>query len=613
MHSKLKIAFLFVFWTACWPVMAQEIPATTPDTIQLYRSIESYSRRTKFTQFIYRLIVDPEGAILPGLNRKGNYLQEAPLVYRNFEGARIRKIDIESVDPFHYTHTDTVIENKYPLARLANEAHIKTSRLAIRNLLLIRPNMVFDSLLVKESERLLRSQAYLRDVLFHVQCTSENSDSVDLLITVFDSWSLIPKLILSPSQQSFQLNERNLLGSGHAFKNRYSWFPGTDGHSLSSQYYVPNIRNTYVNVNIYYDRDPIGNFKKGISVNRRFYSPFTRWAAGASVDQQFELDSIGLNDSLYYRHSLKFYEQDYWVGNAMQIFRGRAETNRATNFISAIRFNRITYRERPPETIDTLKRYSDKNLYLATLGISTRKYIRDRYIFNFGLPEYVPVGKVFSITGGYENRLQSGRTYTGARISWGNYFTWGILSYHVEYGTFWRVNRAEQGLFYAGVNYFTRLIEIGTWKFRQFVKPQAMFGIRRNASERININNGYGIEGFNSATLTGTSRLLLTLQAQSYAPWSLIGFRFGPFLGFSAGMLGTEKSGFKKSTVYTQLGFGVLIKNDYLAINTFQISLSYYPIIPGNSQHVFILNAFKTTDLGFRDFEMGRPYTNTYE
>ncbi len=89
---------------------------------------------------------------------------------------------------------------------------------------------------------------------------------------------------------------------------------------------------------------------------------------------------------------------------------------------------------------------------------------------------------------------------------------------------------AEQGVFTAGVNYFTGLIEIGKWKFRQFVKPQVTIGINRFSYDSLTLNEGYGLDGFNSSTLSGTSRLLFTLQTQSYAPWNFIGFRFGPFL-----------------------------------------------------------------------------------
>jgi hypothetical protein len=244
---------------------------------------------------------------------------------------------------------------------------------------------------------------------------------------------------------------------------------------------------------------------------------------------------------------------------------------------------------------------------LASIGISTRKHVQDKFIFKFGLTEDVPIGKVYNLTGGYQVKNNLGRLYLGMRFSVGNYYDWGYLSSNFEYGTFFSGGQAEQGAFTAGVNYFTGLIEIGNWKLRQFIKPQVTLGINRAYADSLTLNEGYGIDGFNSSALSGTNRLLLTLQTQSYAPWNLIGFHFGPFLILSMGMLGDEASGFKNSPIYTQIGLGVLIKNENLVFSTFQISFAFYPLIPGKGRNIFKMNSLKTTDFGFREFEIGKP------
>ena len=142
-------------------------------------------------------------------------------------------------------------------------------------------------------------------------------------------------------------------------------------------------------------------------------------------------------------------------------------------------------------------------------------------------------------------------------------------------------SHTEQGILSASVIYFTGLIELGKWKFRQFAKPQVMIGINRFSLDSLTLNDGYGMDGFNSTTLSGTSRLLFTLQTQSYAPWNFIGFRFGPFLIVSLGMLGDPGTGFKNNKVYSQIALGVLIKNENLVFNTFQISIAFYPLYSG--------------------------------
>jgi hemolysin activation/secretion protein len=199
------------------------------------------------------------------------------------------------------------------------------------------------------------------------------------------------------------------------------------------------------------------------------------------------------------------------------------------------------------------------------------------------------------------------------RVYFGNYNQWGFLSTNLEYGTFFKASHIEQGVLTAGVNYFTGLFEIGKWKFRQFVKPQITIGINRYSSDSLTLNDSYGLEGFNSPALSGTNRFLLTLQTQSYAPWNIFGFRLGPYLSYSLGMLSDAITGFGDSKVYSQIGLGVLIKNENLVFNTFQISVSFYPLIPGKGQNIFKMNSFRTTDFGFRDFEIEKPGGMIYQ
>jgi len=170
-----------------------------------------------------------------------------------------------------------------------------------------------------------------------------------------------------------------------------------------------------------------------------------------------------------------------------------------------------------------------------------------------------------------------------------------------------RASRLQQSVFNTSVIYFTGLREIGKWKFRQFIKPEVTFGIHRFVNEFITLNEGYGLDGFNSSELYGTSRMLLTLQTQSYAPMDFLGFRFGPYFNCSLGMLGNDATGFRNSQVYAQIGFGVLIKNEHLIINTFQISFAFYPIIPGTGNNILKMNSFRTTDFGFKDFAIRKP------
>ena len=585
-----------------------QVKNTNKDSTKFYRDIESYSGKRKFTKFLHRLVFRPVAKIAVGKpKKKRTYKKLIQKPYSAFEGKIIRYIGIETLDPFGYSIADTIVSDQNFLSRSGNKLHVKSQRVTIRNLLLIRENQVFDSLLVKESERLVRSQKYVRDVLFYVVNVSKNSDSVDIFIRELDQWSLIPKGAFSASAVKVQLNDKNILGFGHEFSNAYYWNHTTGLDAYNTKYYVPNIRNTYVSTTFLYGTDEYGNFSRGLTVDRPFFSPFAQWAGGVSLINTHYDDFLRVNDSVNTGKAFKFIAQDYWGGHAIQIFKGNTEDNRSTNFIYTLRYTHIGYQLKPIELMDTLHVYTNENFYMAGIGISTRKYVRDKYIFGFGVTEDVPIGKVYSLTGGYRERLNSGQLYLGAKIAFGNYYPWGYFGTNYEYGTFFRSGKAQPGVLIAGIDYFTGLIQIGKWKFRQFIKPQVTIGLVRNSTDSLTIKDGFGLDGFNSTGLSGTNRILFALQTQSYAPWNVLGFRFGPYINFSAGMLGDAEHGFRHSKVYTQIGFGVLIKNENLVIETFQLSVSFYPIIPGVGNDVFKVNSFKTTDFGFSDFEIGKP------
>jgi hypothetical protein len=603
-----KIVYiLFLVLSVKYQITYAQNKSAVKDTIK-DKINEPFSVERNSTRFLYKILFKPvtDNAIKKDAKQK-LYKKLIRKPYSAFEGKIIRHISIETLDPFGHAIADTIVKTIGPIGKTGNTLHIKSKNLIIQNLLLIRQNQIFDSLLVKESERLVRTRSCVTDVSFFVKLTAKNSDSVDIYIRELDNWSLIPGISFSNSNVTFRLNERNLLGLGHESKNEFIWNNAINKYAYKVNYFIPNISNTYVNSSLHFETAETGDYIRSVAAERPFFSPLTRWAGGINYSQQYRHLGMYLNDSAFREQTFKFNIQDYWAGNAIQIFKGNSVYNRSTNLISAIRYLHVRYLEKPDETYDPQHYFSNENFYMASIGLSTRKYVQDKYIFKFGLTEDVPVGKVYSLTAGYQKKNSSGRFYLGAQVSTGNYYPWGYLSFNFEYGTFFHESIAEQGAFTAEANYYTVLKEIGKWKFRQFVKPQFIIGLNRFEFDSLTLNDGYGITGFKSTSTTGNSRAILTLQTQSYAPWNFIGFRFGPFLNFSFGMLGNNVSGFRNSRLYSSVGFGVLIKNEYLIINTIQLSISFYPLMPGYGKNVFKTNTFKTVDFGLRDFGIGKP------
>jgi hypothetical protein len=612
MHFKTIVILIVVFIIPNDFAFAQQKPIKK-DSTQIYTDIQSFSKRGKFTKFIYSLIFKPVASNSQQKKSKRKvYKKLIQKPYSTFEGKIIRHINIETLDPFGYSIGDTIYKTPNFLSKTGNSLHVKSQRITIRNLLLIHQNQVFDAMLVKESERLVRSQKYIRDVSFFVKAIQKGSDSVDIFIRELDIWSIIPKGSVSRSATTINLADKNFLGLGHELQGDYTRNYADRTNSYNTNYSIPNIKNSYVRGTVHYGNERKRNINTSFTIDRPFYSPFAKWAAGVNFTQQFYNDSVHIDKVHLGLLRFKFNSQDFWAGNAIQLYKGTSEYTRTTNFISTVRFLKVRYLDNPGDRFDTLHRFTNENFYLTSIGVSTRKYVQDKYIFKFGITEDVPVGKVISLTGGFQEKNHTNRLYLGARVSFGSYYPWGYLSTNFEYGTFMHDSRAEEGVFTAGVNYFTGLIEMGKWKFRQFVKPEVTFGINRFDSDSLTLNDGYGLDGFRTTALKGKSRVLITVQSQFYAPWNFIGFRFGPYFNCTMGMLGDADTGFRKSKVYSKIGVGVLVKNENLILNTFQLSLSFYPIIPDSGNNIIKINSLSTSDFGFRDFEIGKPAQVVY-
>lgn len=605
MFKKQKLIVLLLLF-CCYQISFSQENKKEKDSSAVYKNIQTYSTKNKVTKFIHKLIFRP--VAVKKIRKK-----IVPKKYETFEGKTIRNINIVTLDPFGYSEIDSSRNPKNWAERIGNRIHIKTKKVTIKNILLIKRNTPFDSLLVKESERLIRTQRYISRVDVTAQLTPSSQDSVDVTFRVLDSWSTIPKGSLSSSRARLALINRNFLGTGHEFENEFRnrFSDGKNAYGLT--YSIPNIRNTFIQTRLNYRIDLENYYSKSLIIDRPFYSAFTKWAGGIAVEQHFRKDTLPDSNLVFEYQNFKYNSQDLWFAHAFPVFKGKKESQRTTNLILAGRFLNIKYLESPTIQYDATNFYSSEKLSLFGIGISSRKFVQDNYIFKNGIIEDVPIGKIYSITSGYQYKNHLGRFYLGARAAFGNYYKWGFLSANVELGTFFEKSVTQRTAFTFQANYFTNLMSVGKWKWRQFIKPQLILGSNRVniIGDQLNINENYGLRGFNSAQY-GTKKLMLTLQTQAYAPWDLWGFRVNPYLNYSIALLGNSRERLAENKAYSKIGIGCIINNDFLVFSAFQISLSYYPTIPGNGENIFKTNAIETTDFGFQDFELAKPRTVIY-
>ena len=605
---------LFVMLCFCFQYQLEAQTNTVKkDSVKIgYQKIEAFSEKSKFSKFVHRLVFKPTSKL--GY-KKSEKAQKEHDDYAKYQGKIIRKVHVESLDPFGKSLTDSLRQPRNIFEKSGNFLHIKSREFNIKNLLLIKKNQPFDSLLFQESERLIRSQRFVRRIQIVSKMVGTSKDSVDVTVRVLDSWSLIPSGTISPSRYNINLNERNFLGWGHEFRNNVKKDRTAEKTIWSGSYVVPTIKNSFIRTSLFYDENLDGDIRKGVNIERQFFSPLTKYAGGVLLQQDFLKDSLR-NSALEYENTiLKFDTQDFWLGMAMPLSK-HFNGDRNTNLVLKARYFNRNYSETASFALDSVGFYQNENFLLGSIGINSRRFYKDQFVFNYNIVEDIPIGKTLNFVYGYQQKNQTGRLYLGAVLGYGNYFSWGYMNAQFEYGTFLRNRNPEQGAYIFQINYFTNLVNIGSdWSFRFFGNPSVFFGKNRLPyfADQLTLNESVdGIAGFNNTILYGTRKMLVRFQIQSYSPWNFAGFRLNPFLGYNVGILGNETTKFKNNKAYSKISVGVLINNDYLIFGNFQLSFSYYTSIPEVGDNVFGTNSFNTEDFNFRDFEIGKPQIVNY-
>lgn len=619
---KIFYGLLFLLMAMAYaPARAQDKPAVK-DTVkekndQKYKKLENYSKRKKFTRFLHKLIFKPVQQKKSSQARRKvkDRTPEMQNTYDRYEGKIVRRIIVETLDPFGYSVSDTTRKPDNSLHRFGNRVHLKTKEFAIKNLLLFKRNEPLDSLLIKDSERLIRSQRYVRRVAITPRPISAASDSVDVYIRVLDSWSLIPNGSASGSSTSFNLTERNFLGLGHQFENDFDKRFRTGKTSYLARYTVPNIMNTYINSTLTYQIWKGDNWVKSFGVQRNFFSAYTKWAGGVYVESRFQRDTLPNAQQEWNWQNFKSDSQDYWAGYAFKIYKGETEEARTTRLVTTARYYNRNYKETPTIEYDSIGFYSGEQLYLGSIGLTSRKFVQDKFLFNYDIVEDIPIGKVYSVTFGRQDKNKQHRLYLGGRYAFGNYYSWGYFSVNTEVGSFFYKDYTQQTTLRIESLYFTNIKTIGSWRMRHFISPTIVMGDNRMPiyTDQLNINNDNGIQGFDSRTLKGTKKILLTLQTQTFSPWNISGFRINPFANVTLGVIGDEQHKLYEGPVYAKFGVGVLLYNDYLIFNSFQISFAYYPNIPDQGYNIFKTNSIQNTDVRLPSFEVGEPLVVPYQ
>ena len=363
--------------------------------------------------------------------------------------------------------------------------------------------------------------------------------------------------------------------------------------------------------NIRYFKNEDNYYTKSLSFVRPFYSPLAHFAGGVSVGQVFFRDSLDYNKPVLEMNSFKYNYQDYWLARAFKI--NNFGSDKITNFIVSARFYDRTFKETPSLENDPAQYFSDQTNYMVGLGISSRRYEKTRFIFNYDIDEDIAIGKSAGLIFGQQNIRQTNRYYLGGKASIGGFINTGFWGISVEYGGFFNRGKFEQKTLSLELQYMSKLSSWGRWRFRNFAKTNYLYGDSRldSPADQLTLHEHdyLGMAGFKSDRgLMGQQKLMFEYQLQSYTPYQFLGFRISPFFNAMAAAIGDNKKFiFNSNPIYTRFSLGVMLTNDYFVFNNIRFSLSYYPNIPGQGENLIKTNLIDNRDYQMMDFDFSKP------
>ena len=379
--------FVFIFCISSLGLQAQEI-IQEKDSVSIYKDINDFSRRSKFSRFVYKLLFRESALKVENLIPVPTKKHENG-VGEHQEGKIIRNITIETLDPFGFSVSNVQKKPKRKLENFGNAFHIKTKEITIRNIMLFKKYDKLDSKLLQESERLIRSQRYVREVDIVAVDIPNSVDSVDVTIRALDSWTLIPTGSLSSNESSVKITERNILGFGHLIsgniKNRFN----TNESAVYGQYSINNIKNTYIKLDLDYANEYNNDSRRSININRPFYSVIAKNAGGIFFENRMQTEQFPVDDLLN-PQVISYDFQEYWYGRAFKI-NSKSNPNRYfNNLVLALTYNQKNFGRQPDVVLDPSLYFSKEKNWVGMIGFSKQKFYQDTFLFNFEIEEDIP-------------------------------------------------------------------------------------------------------------------------------------------------------------------------------------------------------------------------------
>jgi len=547
-------------------------------TDAFYDSLKSKSGNTRVTRELYSLLIreekDQKSDTVNLLGRSNAYFQP-------FAGKTITKIRFKKVLILEGSVSDTSRTAQTRIAKSLDKSHRNTQNAILRATLFFKEGDQLDPDELADSERTLRQLNFIRDVRIYISPNEEQNDEVTVIVVTQDVFPIG----ISGSFSSFkdfrvELYNRNILGSGYEFRTMVQFNQSKDqsvgyGFRLSQ----PNLFGRFVQMDVEF-LDSWDENKVRLYIDRSFITPSIRWGGGFTSTYFWDTKNFFVSndpentykDSLHNRTVL-----DGWLGHSFIL-----NKKRRNNLIFALRGFWDRFSERPPVSLDENLIFLNTKGYLSAVTLTLNSdFYRTNKVFGFGRTEDMATGYRVGVTFGRLWTDVDIYPYSAMLAAGSQYFKKiGYIQLSTEFGGIRERAFETAGLLNVRLFYFTPLLKLSRWDFRQFleVNVQKSIELTNLVSARRYITNSPGSEDFLGNQIWG-----INLESQYYTPWDFYGFKFNIYHFFDvAGRKLNQDTGVNKD-VYLGIGAGIRILNESLVFPAVDLSVTYMPLGPSSN------------------------------
>ncbi|UXX80523.1 hypothetical protein N7E81_05345 [Reichenbachiella carrageenanivorans] len=521
-----------------------------------------------------------------------------------YERETVSSIDFKPMPIFGASVKDTTKYDPSNAMAAVNKIHIHTLDWIIKKNLTFKEGDHVNPTDFVDSERLIRRLRYVKDARIML---NEHSNQKEADVVVVTQDVLPYSFLFSPNNDNnalFGITTINIAGLGHEFEYDYIRDGGSDFF-----YKIANVRGSFIDAEFNYANHFIRT-GYGAFFERDFVTQEMKYAGGASLSRyvygQYNYEPTTDVTSTY-TYDERF--SKLWVARA---FKTNIKTqilgiDAVTNMVASAGVEYADFFDRPTVTADTNFRYHNKATYLIELGLSARNYYKDRFIIEYGRTEDIPTGSTIGIVAGFQDDEFTDRFYLGFNYARGGYIkNFGYFNGIASLGSFVGANGYENGIVKFGADYFTPLITVNQVKIRQFVDFTYSQSINPDEEYILRSEADIGIRGVRGYYLRATRKFNLKFETVIFTPVNFLEFRMAAFAFFDYTTTQNIRNDFFDVDHFMGVGGGIRLRNDNLAISTFQLRLAYYPSTPINASNSPV-SFSNSTHLDIRDFDFRAP------